>query len=65
MHNTVSQSPTLLYKLQLAESYKPGDFRFPDRFVPERWIGHSEYKTDTTDVLRPFHVGPRSCMGEK
>ncbi|KAH7021327.1 cytochrome P450 [Microdochium trichocladiopsis] len=37
----------------------------PERFVPERWLGtEPRYANDQRDVLQPFSVGPRNCIGK-
>ncbi|KAK0909437.1 hypothetical protein LTR91_008538 [Friedmanniomyces endolithicus] len=38
----------------------------PDDFVPERWLPGppTEFKQDHRDVLQPFMVGPRGCLGK-
>ncbi|OAA59705.1 Cytochrome P450 [Niveomyces insectorum RCEF 264] len=36
----------------------------PDKFVPERWLGDKRYATDCRDILQPFSVGPRNCIGK-
>lgn len=38
----------------------------PDEFRPERWMNdHKGYETDKREVVQPFHVGPRNCLGRK
>ncbi|KAI0396507.1 cytochrome P450 [Xylariaceae sp. FL0594] len=41
----------------------PANFKNPDKFVPERWLGDPEYEDDNRDVHQPFSVGPRNCLG--
>lgn len=42
------------------------NWRDPQSFVPERWLGtDSRYANDKRDVLQPFSVGPRNCIGKK
>lgn len=41
------------------------NFRDPDEFVPERFLGDERYKNDRFDVLQPFSYGPRNCIGQK
>ncbi|WYZ34560.1 hypothetical protein EsH8_I_000836 [Colletotrichum jinshuiense] len=38
-------------------------FSKPFGFHPERWLGDPEFKDDRLDALKPFHVGPRNCLG--
>jgi cytochrome P450 len=39
------------------------NFRDPDKFVPERWLGDERYKDDRKKALQPFSLGPRNCLG--
>lgn len=45
-------------------SHSPQNFRDPDDFVPERWIG-DEYASDSKEAMQPFSMGPRNCIGKK
>ncbi|OLN87387.1 Isotrichodermin C-15 hydroxylase 21 [Colletotrichum chlorophyti] len=38
-------------------------FAKPFEFHPERWMGDPEFKNDQTEAFKPFHTGPRSCIG--
>lgn len=40
------------------------NFADPDKFAPERWLGDPRYESDKRDVLQPFAVGPRDCLGK-
>ncbi|KAK0354524.1 hypothetical protein LTR94_012135 [Friedmanniomyces endolithicus] len=42
------------------------NFARPNDFVPERWLPGplTEFKQDHRDVLQPFMVGPRGCLGK-
>ncbi|KAH8898291.1 cytochrome P450 [Thozetella sp. PMI_491] len=46
-----------------ATARSPENFRNPDRFVPERWLGDSDYKDDKREAHQPFSAGPRMCLG--
>jgi len=35
----------------------------PFEFRPERFLGDERYANDVRDVLQPFHIGPRNCIG--
>ncbi|KAM5354171.1 hypothetical protein ACJ41O_000821 [Fusarium nematophilum] len=37
------------------------NFRYPDEFRPERWIGKGF--GDNREASRPFSIGPRACLG--
>ncbi|KAJ5933979.1 sterigmatocystin biosynthesis P450 monooxygenase stcL [Penicillium verhagenii] len=48
-----------------ASYHSPANFALPDEFIPERWLGVDErFKNDKRDVLQPFSLGPRSCIGK-
>ncbi|KAK2767554.1 hypothetical protein FQN54_003712 [Arachnomyces sp. PD_36] len=40
------------------------NFRDPHIFKPSRWLGDPLYTDDRREVLRPFSVGPRNCLGK-
>nr|POE90610.1 isotrichodermin c-15 hydroxylase [Quercus suber] len=40
------------------------NFRDPDDFVPERWMGLKQYEDDKRSAVQPFSFGPRSCLGK-
>ncbi|CAP79884.1 Pc12g02570 [Penicillium rubens Wisconsin 54-1255] len=40
------------------------NFRLPDQFIPERWIG-DEFASDNKAAFQPFSFGPRNCIGKK
>lgn len=42
----------------------PKNFRDPDVFVPERWLGDPAYEGDQRRALQPFSYGPRNCLGQ-
>ncbi|KAL3475518.1 cytochrome P450 [Aspergillus californicus] len=54
---------------QSAAYYSPLNFHQPERFIPERWLPEattdpqSPFFNDKRDVLQPFSVGPRNCIG--
>ena len=39
------------------------NFRDPDKFIPERWLGDESYGDDKKRALQPFSLGPRNCLG--
>lgn len=41
------------------------NWRDPDKFVPERWMGDERYKDDNKGSFVPFSTGPRNCIGIK
>lgn len=48
---------------QYAASHLKSNFRRPDEFLPERWLGDTEFADDNRAVLQPFSVGPRNYIG--
>ncbi|KAL6228775.1 hypothetical protein BDW75DRAFT_246343 [Aspergillus navahoensis] len=54
---------------QSAAYWSPTNFHRPRKYVPERWLPEaksdplSPYFSDQRDVLQPFSVGPRNCIG--
>ncbi|KAK1753540.1 putative sterigmatocystin biosynthesis P450 monooxygenase stcF [Echria macrotheca] len=48
---------------QYAAYNSPSNFKDPERFVPERWMGDERYAGDNRDVFNPFSIGPRACIG--
>ena len=42
-----------------------GNFKYPDTFIPERWMGDKEFTSDNKEASQPFSLGPRSCIGRK
>ncbi|KAL2145397.1 hypothetical protein VTI28DRAFT_7324 [Corynascus sepedonium] len=49
---------------QWASYQSESNFRNPQKFAPERWLGDPEYDHDVRAVLQPFSVGPRNCIGK-
>ena len=41
----------------------PLNFRDPELFIPERWLGDARYAEDRREASQPFNVGPRGCIG--
>ncbi|CAI7661785.1 unnamed protein product [Penicillium palitans] len=41
----------------------PQNFRLPNQFIPERWIG-DEFASDNKAAFQPFSFGPRNCIGK-
>ncbi|OHE96920.1 cytochrome P450 [Colletotrichum orchidophilum] len=38
-------------------------FSKPFEFHPERWLGDPAFAGDHLEALKPFHIGPRNCLG--
>jgi hypothetical protein len=46
--------------------YSSFNFTLPDSFIPERWLNiDPRFASDKKDVLQPFSLGPRNCLGKK
>jgi cytochrome P450 len=43
----------------------PLNFRDPDSFIPERFLGDERFVNDNRSALNPFSLGPRNCIGKK
>ncbi|KIW01823.1 uncharacterized protein PV09_06675 [Verruconis gallopava] len=56
-------SGTAVSVYQTAACRSPKNFRDPDAFVPERWLGDARYANDVRDACQPFGYGPRNCVG--
>jgi cytochrome P450 len=41
------------------------NFKDPDSFIPERWLGLDPNTTDTFSASQPFLLGTRGCLGQK
>ncbi|ETS80705.1 hypothetical protein PFICI_08234 [Pestalotiopsis fici W106-1] len=41
----------------------PAYFINPTSFCPERFLGDPKFAGDERDILQPFHVGKRNCIG--
>ncbi|KAF5667311.1 cytochrome P450 monooxygenase [Fusarium heterosporum] len=46
-----------------AAYHSPLNFSRPLEFIPERWINLDAFPEDKREVLQPFSVGPRNCIG--
>jgi cytochrome P450 len=40
------------------------NFRDPENFAPERWLGDPRYVDDDRDAHQPFGWGHRNCLGQ-
>ncbi|KAI0102630.1 cytochrome P450 [Nemania sp. FL0031] len=48
---------------QYSTYHSPANFKNPDAFVPERWLGDPAYQDDNRSAHQPFSVGTRNCLG--
>jgi cytochrome P450 len=56
---------TSVYVSQHATNHSERNFREPDMWVPERWLGDEKFEADRREVVNPFSFGPRACLGKK
>jgi cytochrome P450 len=56
---------TSVYVSQHAANHSDRNFRAPQRYVPERWMGGEEWAGDRREAMQPFSFGPRNCLGKK
>jgi len=40
------------------------NFKDPNHYAPERFLGDSQYEDDKRSIIQPFSVGPRNCIGK-
>lgn len=50
---------------QLAANLSNTNFTNADEFHPSRFLGDEKFASDNLDVVQPFSVGPRNCIGRK
>ncbi|KAI5371354.1 hypothetical protein J4E82_009991 [Alternaria postmessia] len=55
---------TSVYCSQHAMNHSERNYKDPELFVPERWLGDERYKDDNKRALNPFSFGPRNCLGK-
>jgi cytochrome P450 len=56
-------SGTAVAVCQWAACRSKDNFRDPNAFIPERWLGDEKYADDVRDACQPFSYGPRNCVG--
>ena len=40
------------------------NFKDPNTYAPERFLGDPKYEDDNRSIVQPFSVGPRNCIGQ-
>jgi cytochrome P450 len=50
---------------QYAANHSEHNFKDPEAYVPERWLGDEKYRDDKREAFNPFSFGPRNCLGRK
>lgn len=56
---------TILSIPQHAMYVSEKNFKRPLEFLPQRWLGDSEFDGDERHCVQPFSVGSRDCVGKK
>lgn len=56
---------TSVYVSQHATNHSARNYKDPEAYAPERWLGDEKYKDDNRESLNPFSFGPRNCLGKK
>lgn len=54
---------TVIQLPQYPAYHLSSNFKKPFEFHPERFLGAEEFKDDDFDVMQPFSIGPRNCIG--
>ncbi|MCJ1420842.1 hypothetical protein MMC32_007201 [Xylographa parallela] len=49
---------------QYAANHSAANFKDPETFDPARWMGEERYAGDRREVVQPFSVGARNCIGK-
>ncbi|KAK1760281.1 cytochrome P450 [Echria macrotheca] len=55
---------TIVSLWQWAAYHNEDNFREPFSYRPERFLHDPKFAGDRLDVLQPFSVGPRNCLGQ-
>ena len=48
-----------------AIGHSSSNWKDPESFRPERFLGDATFADDKMDALQPFSYGPRDCIGRK
>ncbi|KAK5659635.1 hypothetical protein OQA88_839 [Cercophora sp. LCS_1] len=56
---------TVVAVWQWAAYHSEANFKDPFGFHPERFLRDPKFGNDKLDILQPFSVGPRNCVGRK
>ncbi|PQE08037.1 Cytochrome P450 protein [Rutstroemia sp. NJR-2017a BBW] len=44
--------------------HSESNFSFPDEYILERWLHDPRFGFDKQNVLQPFSLEPRNCIGQ-
>ncbi|GIZ46272.1 hypothetical protein CKM354_000940400 [Cercospora kikuchii] len=50
---------------QYAACRSSSNFRRPNEFLPQRWLGDPEFADDKSSASQPFSLGVRNCIGRQ
>ncbi|KAL8682522.1 MAG: hypothetical protein Q9186_001469 [Xanthomendoza sp. 1 TL-2023] len=64
LSSCINQMQTFVQVSILATSLSSSNFKDPESFVPERWLGDERFRNDKKQASQPFSVGPRNCVGQ-
>lgn len=59
------RSQTRVAVPQWAAYHSRFNFQRPNEFIPGRWLPGTGFDKDKKDIVQPFSVGPRNCLGKK
>ncbi|KAJ5299778.1 hypothetical protein N7476_011335 [Penicillium atrosanguineum] len=54
---------TIVSIAHMAAYHSAINFKHPEKFIPERFLGDLEFANDSKTVMQPFSFGPRNCIG--
>lgn len=49
---------------QYAANHSHQNFNSPEVFAPSRWLGNEHFAKDKREVVQPFSIGARNCIGK-
>ncbi|KAI1145378.1 cytochrome P450 monooxygenase [Nemania diffusa] len=55
---------TLIDMWHWAIYHDPKNFKDPESFIPERWLGDPRFDSDDKAAFQPFSLGGRNCIGK-
>jgi cytochrome P450 len=56
---------TSVYVSQYATNHSTRNFKDPEAYAPERWLGDKKFKDDNRETVKPFSFGSRNCLGKR
>jgi len=49
---------------QYPMNMSPRNYKDPEKFIPERWLGDPRFASDDKQAAQAFSFGPRNCIGK-